>query len=40
MSKELAEVIVENGIVYRLGEDDLYYSDLGLPEGTHYNIGK
>ncbi len=40
MSKELAEVIVENGIVYRLGEHDLYYPDLGLPEGTHYNIEK
>ena len=40
MSKELAEVIVENGIVYRLGEHDLYYPDLGMPEGTHYNIGK
>ena len=40
MGKELAEVIVENGIVYRLGEYDLYYPDLGMPEGTHYNIGK
>lgn len=40
MSKKLAEVIEENGIVYRLGEHDLYYPDLGLPEGTHYNIGK
>ena len=40
MSKELAEVIVENGIVYRLGEHDLYYPDLGMPEETHYNIGK
>ena len=40
MSKELAEVIVENGIVYRLGEHDLYYPDLGMSEGTHYNIGK
>ncbi len=40
MSKELAEVIVDNGTVYRLGEHDLYYPDLGLPEGTHYNIGK
>lgn len=40
MSKELADVIVENGIVYRLGEYDLYYPDLGLPEGTDYNIGK
>ena len=36
----LAEVIVENGIVYRLGEHDLYYPDFGMPEGTHYNIGK
>lgn len=40
MRKELAEVIVENGIVYRLGEHDLYYPDLGMPEGTQYNIGK
>lgn len=40
MSKELAEVIMENGIVYRSGEHDLYYSELELPEGTHYNIGK
>ena len=40
MSSELAEVIVENGIVYYLGEHDLYYPDLELPEGTHYHIGK
>ena len=40
MSKELAEIIVENGIVYHLGKDDLYYPDLRLPERTHYNIGK
>lgn len=40
MRKELAEVIVENGIVYRLGEHDLYYPNLGIPEGTQYNIGK
>lgn len=40
MGKELAEVIVENGIVYRLGKDDLYYPDLRLPEGMNYNIGK
>lgn len=40
MSKELARVIVENGIVYRLGEHDLYYPDLGMSEETHYNIGK
>ncbi len=40
MSKKLAKVIEENGIVYHLGEDDLYYPDLRLPEGTRYNIGK
>ncbi len=40
MSKELAEVIVENGIAYRLGKHDLYYPDLRLPGGAHYNIGK
>lgn len=40
MSKKLADIIEENGIVYRLGEHDLYYPDLGLPEETHYNIGK
>ena len=40
MSKELAEVNVGNGIVYHLGEHDLYYPDLGIPEGTHCNIGK
>lgn len=40
MSKELAEIIEENGIVYRLTEDGCYYPDLGIPEETHYNIGK
>ena len=40
MSKELAEVIVENGIVYRLGELDLYYPDLSLEQNTDYPIGK
>ncbi len=40
MDKELAEVIEENGIVYRLAENGCYYPDLRLPEGTHYNIGK
>lgn len=33
-------IIGENGIVYTLGEDGLYYPDLQLPEGTHYEIGK
>ena len=33
-------IIGENGIVYTLGADGLYYPDLQLPEGTHYEIGK
>ena len=37
---KLEKVIVENGITYVLGEDDIYYPDLQLPEGTNYNIGK
>ena len=40
MSKELAEIIEENGIIYHLAEDGCYYPDLRLPEGTHYNIEK
>lgn len=40
MSKELAEVIMENGIVYCLGEHDLYNPELAMPEGTHNKIGK
>lgn len=31
---------MENGIVYRLSKDDLYYPDLRLQERMHYNIGK
>ena len=37
---KLEKVIVENGITYVLGDDDIYYPDLQLPEGTNYNIGK
>ena len=37
---KLEKVIVENGITYVLGEDDIYYPDLQLPEETNYNIGK
>ena len=33
-------IIGENGIGYTLGEDGLYYPDLQLPEGIHYEIGK
>ena len=38
--EKLEKAIVENGITYVLGEDDIYYPDLQLPEGTNYNIGK
>jgi len=38
--EKLEKVIVENGITYVLGEDDIYYPDLQLPEGTNYNIEK
>jgi hypothetical protein len=38
--EKLEKVIVENGITYVLGEDNIYYPDLQLPEGTNYNIGK
>ena len=37
---KLEKVIVENGITYVLGDYDIYYPDLQLPEGTNYNIGK
>lgn len=40
MSRELAKIIEENGIVYHLGEHDLYYPELKFPEETDYNIGK
>lgn len=33
-------IMGENGISYTLGEDDLYYPDLYLPEETEYSIGK
>lgn len=38
--EKLEKVIVENGITYVLGEDDIYYPDLRLSEETNYNIGK
>ena len=38
--EKLEKVVVENGITYVLGEDNLYYPDLRLPEGTNYPIGK
>ena len=33
-------IIGENGIGYTLGADGLYYPDIKLPEGTHYEIGR
>ena len=36
----LQDVIVENGIVYRLGEDEIYYPVIRPEQGTHYPIGK
>ena len=33
-------IIGETGIRYTFGKDGLYYPDLELPEGTHYNIGR
>lgn len=40
MSKELAKVIGENGLVYHLAEDGCYYPDLSLEQKTDYSIGK
>lgn len=37
---ELEKTIIENGITYNLGTDELYYPVLEIPEGTHYDIGK
>lgn len=33
-------IVGENGISYTLGADGLYYPDLKLLEGTHYEIGR
>ena len=38
--EKLEKIIVENGITYVLGKDDIYYMDLELLEVTNYNIGK
>lgn len=37
---ELEKTIIENGIMYTLGADELYYPDLEIPEGTHYDMGR
>lgn len=33
-------IVGGNGICYTLGEDGVYYPDLGLAEGTDYPLGK
>lgn len=33
-------IVGESGISYTLGEDGVYYPDLGLVEGTDYPLGK
>lgn len=38
--EKLQDVVVENGIVYCLGEDELYYPVIRPEQGTHYSIGK
>lgn len=37
---KLEEIIVENGITYRLAEDGCYYPQLNLKQKTDYAIGK
>ena len=37
---KLEEIIVENGITYRLAEDGCYYPQLNLKQKTDYMIGK
>ena len=37
---KLKEIIVENGITYRLAEDGCYYPQLSLEQKTDYAIGK
>lgn len=36
----MEEIIVENGITYRLAEDGCYYPQLNLKQKTDYAIGK
>ena len=37
--EKLEKMIVENGITYVVGEDDMDYAKLELPEGSSYNVG-
>ena len=36
--EKLEKMIVENGITYVLGEDDIYYPDLQLPEALFVKV--
>lgn len=38
--EDLKEVIVENGIEYRLRENDCYYPVISLEQETYFHIGK
>ena len=38
--EKLKDTIVENGITYYLGKDDIYYPYIRPEAGTHYEIGK
>ena len=38
--KQLEKAIVENGITFVLGKDELYYPDLILPKETMKDIGR
>ena len=40
IEKELAEIIVENGMVYHLEEDSCYYPDINVKQNTDYSVGK
>lgn len=40
MGKELPKVIVENGIVYHLAENECYYPDISAKQNTDYPVGK
>lgn len=40
IEKELAEIVVENGIVYHLTEDGCCYPDINAIQNTDYPVGK
>lgn len=40
IEKELAEIVVENGMVYHLAENGCYYPDINAKQNTDYPVGK